>query len=348
MFDLLKTLCELPGPGGDERIVQEFLYRRWAPKVKSLRLDPVGNLIAEAGGAGRRLLIAAHADEISFIVKSISEDGFLWITTNERDDDQRPSLRGTTFLPWGHPALVLTENKAVPGYFATTTGHILTPAQKEKPSFEWGDIFVEVGARSQAEAEALGVQIGDRIVWNPPTQRIGSLVFGKAMDDRAGLAVMDRLLDVVDPSRLSYDVSFVSTVQEEIGLVGATAAAASTDCELAIAVDTGPVGDVPGIDRREATSRLGAGPIIVHKDFHQYNRPLTLSLIQTAADAGIAVQPAVGSVGGYDAAAFNRRGVQAAVVAVPVRYTHSPFETAYLADIEDTVQLLKTFLEKKQ
>jgi tetrahedral aminopeptidase len=347
VFDRLKTLCELPGPGGDERLVQEFLYQRWSPQVKELTYDNLGSLIARVGGKGRRLLLAAHADEICFVVKSISEQGFLWITSGERDEDQRPSLRGTTFLPWGHPARVVTETGRIEGYFATLTGHILTPEQRDKTLWEWSDIFVEIGAASRAEAEGLGVQIGDRVIWNPPTRQMGALAVGKAMDDRAGLAVMDRLLEVLDRDRLAYDLTFVSTVQEEVGLVGAEAVANHTDCEMAISLDIGPVGDVPGVDARVATSRLGAGPIIVHKDFHHYNRPLTLSLIETARTAGIPVQPAVGSVSGYDSGAFNRHGLQAAVVAVPCRYTHSPFETIHLQDMERAVQLLKTFLEEK-
>jgi endoglucanase len=347
MFDRLKTISELPGPGGDERLVQEFLFRRWSPYVKELKYDGIGNLIARVGGKGRRLLVAAHADEICFVVKSISDQGLLWITSGERDTEQRPSLRGTTFLPWGHPARVVTETGLVEGYFATLTGHILTPEQLGKTLWEWSDIFVEIGATSRAEAEARGVQIGDRVIWNPPTRQMGSLVVGKAMDDRAGLVLMDRLLEVLDRDHLAYDLTFISTVQEEVGLVGAEAIANHTDCEMAISLDIGPVGDVPGIDGRVATSRLGAGPIIMHKDFHHYNRSLTLSLIEAARSAGIPVQPAVGSVGGYDSGAFNRHGLQAAVVAVPCRYTHSPFETIHMEDMEFAVQLLKRYLEEK-
>jgi len=251
-------------------------------------------------------------------------------------------------LPWGHPARVVTETGLVEGYFATLTGHILTPEQQDKTVWEWNDIFVEVGAANRAEAEAMGIRVGDCVIWNPVTRRMGSLVVGKAMDDRAGLVLMDRLLEVLDWDRLAYDLSFVSTVQEEIGLVGAEAIANHTDCEMAISLDIGPVGDVPGIDPRVSTTSLGAGPIVMHKDFHHYNRPLVLSLIETARKAGIPVQPAVSSIGGYDSGAFNRHGLQSAVVAIPCRYTHSPFETIHLKDMEYTVQLLKTFLEEKQ
>jgi len=347
VYELLKTLCELPGPGGDEGRVQDLMAGRWGPRVKGLEHTGVGNLIARVGGNGPRLLMAAHADEISFVVKYVSDDGFLWITTGERDTDQRPSLRGPVFLPWGHPALILTTAGSVEGFFATLTGHVVAAKHQAKTQPEWNDIFVDIGVSSRAEAEDKGIRVGDRVIWNPPTQRIGPYAYGKAMDDRVGLAILDRLLDVIDRERLAYDVTYVSTVQEEIGLIGAESVARQTGCEMAIAVDIGLAGDVPGIDPRDVSPRLGAGPTIVHKDLYQYNRQLTLALMRAAQSARVPVQPAVFAVYGSDAGAFTRQGLPAALVAVPTRYTHSPFEMLHLSDVELTVRLLKTFLEEK-
>ena len=345
MFDLIKTFTELPGPGGDEWRVQDFLADHWHSRVQDLALTPVGNLIANVGGQGPRLMIAAHADEICFVVKYIDEDGFIWITSGQRNPEQMPSLRASVFLPWGHPALIVTEEGAVEGIFATLTGHVLTPEQRAKTQPDWNDIFLDVGAASRAEVEAKGIQVGDRVIWNPPTQRMGDFVYGKAMDDRVCLAIMDRLLDVLDRDRLAYELVFVSTVQEEIGLVGAESAAEASGCELAISLDVGLVGDVPGVDPRDVSARLGGGPTIVHKDLSHYSRPLTLSILKTAKAAGIPVQPAVFAFYGSDSGAFTRHGLRASLVVVPTRYTHSPFEMVHLADVEATVQLLKRFLE---
>jgi endoglucanase len=347
MYELLKTLCELPGPGGDERLVQDFLAERWGPRVESLSVNGVGNLTARVGGQGRRLMIAAHADELCFVVKSIDDDGYLWIASGERDIDQRPSLRSSVFLPWGHPARVVTTQGLVDGIFATLTGHVLNAVQRAKTQPDWEDIFVDIGAASRAEAMERGVRVGDRVIWNPPTRRMGDLVYGKALDDRVGLAIMDRLLDVLDRDRLAYDLTFVSTVQEEIGLIGAESAARQSGCEMAISLDIGLAGDVPGVDPRDVSARLGEGPTVVHKDLYAYNRDLTLALIRTAESAGIPVQPAVFGVYGSDSGAFTRHGLQAALVVVPTRYTHSPFEMLHLKDVEWTVQLLKRFLEDR-
>jgi endoglucanase len=290
-------------------------------------------------------MVAAHADELSFVVKSIGTDGFIWITSGERDATQRPSLRSPQFLPWGQPALILTTRGPVECVFATLTGHILNADQREKTRPDWTDIFMDIGASSQAEVEEHGVKIGDRIVWNTPVRRMGDYVYGKAMDDRVGLAVMDRLLEVLDRDRLAYDLMFVSTVQEEIGLIGAESAAGESGCELAIALDIGLTSDVPGVDPRDLSVRLGGGPTIVHKDLSHYNRQFTLDLIHTARKAGIPVQPAVFGVYGSDSSAFTRHGLKSAVVAVPTRYTHSPFEMLHLRDVEQTAALMKVFLE---
>ncbi len=346
MFELLKTLCELPGPGGDEGPVQDYVASRWAPRALSVRRTRVNNLIAEIGGAGPRLMIAAHADEICFVIRHISEDGFLWITTGQRDIEQRPSMRSMVFLPLGHPARVITATGSVTGVFATLTGHVARPEQRAKTQLDWNDVWIDIGVSSRSEALARGVRVGDRAIWNPPTQRFGDLAYGKAMDNRVALAVMDRLLDVIDLSKLRFQLVFASTVQEEIGLYGAESIVADTQPDLAIAIDVGLSGDVPGVDARDVAARLGGGPTIVHKDLYHYDRGLTLDLMGTAERAGIPVQPQVFSIYGSDAGAFIRNGVPSALVAVPTRYTHSPFEMLNLRDIDQTVALLKAFAER--
>ncbi len=342
MYQVLKTFCELAGPGGDEGRVQSFLAERWRPQVADLHISRVGNLMAHVGGRGPRLLIAAHADEICFAVRYVDDDGFVWITTGQKDTEQRP---GNLMVPFGEQALGLTAAGEVQGVFATLTGHVKNAEQRAKTRLDWNDVFVDIGASSRAEAEAAGVAIGDRIIWNPPTRRMGPFAYGKAMDDRVGLVIMDRLLQVVDRDCLAYDLTYASTVQEEIGLIGAESAARESGCELGIVVDIGLAGDVPGVDKRDISARLGGGPSLVHKDLYAYSRPLTLALARSAKEADVPIQPVVFGIAASDAGSFVRMGLQAALIAIPVRYTHSPFEMLHLDDVEWTVQLLKKFLE---
>lgn len=342
-FEILRALCELSGPGGDERRVQEFLRARWSARGFDVRVDGVGNLIAHVGGRGPKLVICAHADEVCFTVRHVDEAGYLWLSSGQRDVEGRPSLRSPYVLPLGHPALVITDGDPVAGVFATLTGHILTRAQRDKKELDWNDIWVDVGAADRGAAENRGIRVGDRVIASTATRRVGDLVYGKAMDDRAGLAVLDLFAQRVDPRSLGHDVYLVSTVQEELGLIGAASVSRALGCELAIIVDIGLSGDVPGVDPKDVSTRTGAGPILVHKDLYAYDRALTREIERAAASASIPVQHAVYVVYGSDAGEFIRAGVRAALVAIPTRYTHSPFEAVHLDDIEAAATLVEHY-----
>src|SRR3954453_22109062 len=160
LFETLKLLCELPGPGGREERVHGLLLERWKSHVESVSLSPVGNLVAHVGGNGPRLMIVGHGDEIGFAVKYISPEGFLYFTTGQREGSGRPDLRGMYFTPMGQQALVIGREALVTGIFATLTGHILSPDQLKKTQLDWNDLFIDLCLGSRAEVEACGIQIG--------------------------------------------------------------------------------------------------------------------------------------------------------------------------------------------
>lgn len=347
MYDILKTLCELPGPVGREQAVHTFLYERWASRVERAYITPVGNLIANIGGNGPAFLIVGHGDEICFSVKHISKDGYIFFNTGQRLGIDRPEMRGSYTIPTGQPALVVTRHGTVEGVFATLTGHILSQRQREAIQLEWNDFWVDVCASSRAEVIDMGINVGDRIIWNPPTRRSGKHIYGKAMDNRAALAVMDVLLERLDPRKLAYNVYFASTVQEEIGLIGAHSINREIGAQYALALDIGLSGDVPGVDQRDVSVRLGGGPTLIHKDLYAYNARLNDALIDTAAEAKLPLQHAVFGIFGSDAGALLREGVGASLIGVPTRYTHSPFEMLHEDDLENTVKLLQAFLEHR-
>jgi putative aminopeptidase FrvX len=344
VFDSLKMLCEMPGPGGREERVHGLLAERWRPHTESIRLSPVGNLVAHIGGRGPRLMLVGHGDEIGFAIKHISPEGFLYFSTGQRESSGRPDLRGIYFTPMGQPALVVGREALVPGIFATLTGHVLSIDQQQKTRLDWNDLFIDVFLGSRAEVEAHGLQIGDRVIWNPPTRQAGKIYYGKAMDNRVALVLMDALLTRLDVSRLAYDLYLGSTVMEESGLYGAQSINREMSCEYAISLDVGLSGDVPGVDPRDVSTRLGGGPILVHKDLYGYSFRLNNGLIDAAQAASIPLQHAVFSIYGSDSGALIREGVAASLLAVPCRYTHSPFEMVHADDLEATLNLLLSFL----
>jgi tetrahedral aminopeptidase len=342
VFELITTLTELPGPIGMEDVVQDWITERWS-SFAEVRRTRVNNVIARVGGSGPRLLLMAHADEICFMVKSISDDGFLHLWPYYGDQRGHPPK---WVMPLNQPALVVTPAGTVEGIFATASGHVIGVKDRSAANWEWNDWFVDLGVSSREAVEALGIHPGCRAIWNPPTRRLGEhLITGKAMDDRAALAIITQAAErLASRDDLAYEVWIASTVHEELGLTGAASLVDELDLDLCINLDVGLVGDIPGPDKRDFPNRLGAGPSIVYQDSSaHYSWKLCEHLVATARSAELPVQRAIYQNYGSDAAALLRRGVQAALVTYPTRYTHSPIETVDERDVQACIELLVAF-----
>lgn len=342
--DVIETmieLMELPGPTGQEEPVLAWCREVWADLGAEVTVTPVGNVIAHLAGSGPRLLLQGHADEIGYVVKSVDDRGFVWLADAQAGGSKHLYHRH----PVGQPALILARGRRIEGLFATVTGHIISTRPDEGPLLAQNDIFVDVGVQTREEAEALGVRVGAGVLWNPPARRLGHRVVGKAIDDRVALALMTHVLVEIDRDALCYDLTLAATVQEEIGLVGATSLGARGVYDMAIAIDNGPIGDYPGVDSREMPIRLGAGPTLVYKDsWTHYDRRVLRRLLDVAESKGIAVQEAIFPGFGSDGAALIRAGIPTALLGIASRYTHSPFEMADERDIRGALDLLKAFV----
>jgi len=341
IVDLVTTLTELPGPVGQEDAVQDWLAERWGGFAREVRRTRVGNLLARVGGEGPRLLLVGHADEICLLVKSVSDDGFLHLWPYYNDTTGQPPR---WFSPVNQPALVVGSGVRAAGTIAAASGHVIGGRTSAKERAEWNDWFVDLGCASRAEVEALGIGPGCRVVWNPPTRRLGHRLIGKAMDDRAPLAIATlagEALAALDPGDLAYEIWLGSTVQEENGLLGAASLVDEIPFDRAIALDVGLTGDIPGPDTRDFPAKLGAGPTVVfHDATAAYSTRLCDRLLALAKRNGTPVQRAVFQHYGSDGAALIRRGVETALLTVPCRYTHSPVETIDIGDVAGCVDLL--------
>lgn len=338
--EIMRDLMAIPGPTGQERMVMDWLREQWDGKVERLWTAKGGNLFAHVGGSGPKLLIEGHADEIGFVVRSVDREGFIWLAGGQ-------ASRGdfTRRYPVGQPALIVTRDGLVEGLFATTTGHIVSEQQAQKGRIDYYDLFVDIGASSSDEVIQRGIYPGAGVIWNPPTRQFGTRVIGKAVDDRFALAVMTLLVESLDRSKLGYDLYLAATIQEEIGLVGAKALRSEVDADLAIALDNGPVGDIPTVDRRTLPTRLGGGPALVHKDnYGHYNEELIWRLADVAKTANIPVQHAVWEFFGSDGQALIQQGIPTALIGLSTRYTHSPFEMYDTRDFDYSLALLEAFI----
>lgn len=343
MFDLIKELTELSGPVGQEMAVLDRVAELWRDAGATVERMRTGTVLARAGGEGPRVLMAAHADELCYLVRAIDPAGFLWLANGQA------WMRTTSFrnaFTIGQRVRVLARSGPIPGVIATVTGHMATLAMREPTELTWDDFWVETGL-SRDELLARGVTPGTRVIWEASTEQWGSHIVGKALDDRVPIAVLTEVLRRVPPAERRCELTLACTIQEEIGLIGAQALAARESFDAAIIVEIGLAGDIPGTSERAMPVRLGAGPILIHKDsLVHYDHALTAALEKTAEQASIPIQHAVFGSFGSDGAPFMQADIPTAMVAFPARYTHSPFEMGHLDDIEALTAWLCAFVRR--
>jgi putative aminopeptidase FrvX len=341
MFDLIKELTEFTGPSGQEGPVLEAVERRWREAGVAIEHTRTGNLVGRVGGSGPKVLLVAHADELCYLVRAIDQDGFLWLA-NGQAWQRTFSVRNLFTV--GSPVRVLARSGELPGVIAAVTGHVATLRLAEKHEMDWDDVWVDTGLSRDALLER-GVTPGTRIVWDATCRRLGDQLFGKALDDRVGVAALCEVVRRVPAGELGCQLTVAATVQEEIGVVGATALAAREQFDAAIVVESGLAGDVPKVGDTAVPLKLGGGPALVHKDsMVHYDHRVTARLEELAGEAGIPIQHCVFGSYGSDGGAFMKADVPTALLAFPTRYTHTPFEMGNLGDIEAIVELLCRFV----
>ncbi len=334
----LRQLSEAFGVSGHEDAVRQLILDAIKDKVDEYHIDALGNLIALKKGSGespRRVMIAAHMDEVGLMVVYIEKEG---------------SLR---FQPVGgiDPRVLLAKkvligDKKVPGVIGTKPIHLLEAQERQKVIRD-KEMSIDIGVSSKEEADKL-VKIGDYAAFDISFGELdGELrtVRGKAFDDRAGCAVLIELL------RDSYpcDLYAAFTVQEEVGLRGARVAAYAIAPDLAFALEGTICDDLPKKRDVSPTTRLGAGPAITIMDRSVItDRRLVKLLIDTADENAIAYQFKQPGLGGTDAGVIHlaREGVPSAVVSVPARYIHSPTCLLSLNDFDNTVALMRATLAR--
>ena len=330
----LKRLVETHAPSGYEAPVADLLRAEWAELVDEFDSDRLGSLIGVKRGSGsapprRKIMLAAHMDEIALMARQI-EDGFIY-THRVSGIDSRVML-AQTVLVHGAPPL--------PGVIATRPPHLQTAADRKRyPPID--ELVVDVGLPA-AEVEEL-VRIGDLITVDGPLLELkGRKVAAKAMDDRACIAVITTCLELLRGMRHSWDVYAAATVQEEVGLRGATTAANHIEPDCAIALDVGFAAQ-PGVST--GAGKLGDGPQLgIGANFH----PKMVERLKAVADYhDIKWQSDImPGRSGTDAWAIqvSREGVPTALLSIPLRNMHSPVETLDLKDIERCGRLLAHFI----
>lgn len=332
-IDLFTELTEASGVPGYEDRVRTVVRREIEPHVDEIRTDEMGNLVGTIEGDSEyEVAVAAHMDEIGFMVRHVDDDGFVELDALGGWDPRVLRAQRVT---------VHTESDDITGIIGSNPPHGGTDEEDREVS----DIKVDLG-RDAEEVEDL-VDIGDLVTMDQTTETVGETVTGKALDDRASVYALVKAAQELEPE---VTVHFAATVQEEVGLRGATALGTDIDPDLAIALDVTVAQDVPGFEPGEQVTQLGDGAAIKLKDSSVITTPTVhRRLREVAEESDIDYQMEVLPAGGTDTAGFQtpNGATPVGAISIPTRYLHTVTETAHRQDIDAVVDLLIEFLESE-
>ena len=328
MKPLIKKLVETASPSGHEAPVRELIRTEIEPFADEIRVDPMGSLIARKGQGGTKVMLSAHMDEIGVMVTHVDENGFLRFISLGGVNPLTCVGARVRFLN-GQLGVINQERPDEPG---------------KVPTLE--KLFIDVGAMSKAQ---VAQRVGDVGVFEQAFLDLGDRLVSKAMDDRIAVAVLIETLRRLSESSTAspHELYFVFSVQEEVGLRGATTAAFGVDPDLGLAVDVTRTGDTPRSIKMEVG--LGKGPAIKVRDSGMLADPRVVDwMVSTAEEKGLPYQLEVLEAGTTDARAIQttRSGVPAGCLSIPCRYIHSPSEMVDYNDVQNAVNLLVELLKE--
>ena len=338
---LLEELSQARGVSGDEGAVRDLLIKAVKPYSDEQHVDALGNLIclrkarrAPMAGGPRKVMVAAHMDEVGLIVTGINPDGTLRF---ERvgGGDERVLLSKA----------VLVGDKAVPGVIGYRPIHLI-PGPEREHAADMSKAAIDIGATNKGGAERLA-RPGDYVTFATRFELVGEesnqMAIGKAFDDRAGCAVLCELMQ----EDYAFDLYATFTAQEEVGMRGARVAAYAVGPDVGIALEGIFCDDLPKKKDVSPVTQIGKGPAISVMDLSAIMDPRLVKLMVRAAEAnGIPYQFKQMVAGGTDAGAIHltHTGVPSVTVSVPSRYVHAPVSLLSLSDYHYTVQLTRAAL----
>jgi putative aminopeptidase FrvX len=344
---LLKELTEADGVSGHEAEVRALVEKRLAD-LGALSRDRIGSVICRQdpvptvqSGSVPCVMIAGHMDEIGFMVKLISKDGFLKFVPLGGWFDQ---------VLLGQRVTVKTAKGDLPGVIGAKPPHLLAPEEREKVVLK-KDMYIDIGATSREEVEKAGVRAGDPVVPAAGFVELagGKTYLAKAFDDRVGVALMIQALQDLQKAGHPNTVCGAATVMEEVGVRGATTSVEVVNPDVALVLESDIAGDVPGITEDQSAVKLGKGPTVVLYDARMIpNLRLRDLVMDTAKALGLPLQTSAIEAGGTDGAAIHlhRTGVPTVVIGVAARHIHSHSSIIHRDDYDAARKLVTAVVRK--
>jgi endoglucanase len=337
-IELLSKICETPGAPGHEKRIRDLVISEVKSLVDEVEVDNLGNVHAikkaQSNPEGKRVMVAAHMDEIGFMITHIDENGFLRFTTLGGFDPKTLTAQ----------RVIVHGKKDVIGVMGSKPIHVMTTEERNKVT-KTTDYFIDLGMKKE-EVEKI-VSVGDAVTRERGLIEMGDCVNCKSIDNRVSVFVLIEALKTLKDH--PYDVYAVFTVQEEVGIRGANVASHKINPDFGIALDTTIAFDLPGAQAHEKVTSLGAGTAIKVLDAMTIcDYRMVEFMKQTADRNSIKWQPEILTAGGTDTAGLQRMGKNGAIagaISIPTRNLHQVIEMAHKQDILDSVQLLNACLE---
>lgn len=332
MDELLKRLSECDSVSGNEYEIRQIIKDE-ASKYAEVSVDKMGNVIAYKKGkvGGRKVMLAAHMDEVGFIVSYIEDSGFIRFKP-VGGIDQRILLA---------KRVRIGQDKTL-GVFGIKAIHLQSVPERGNV-VPMASMYIDVGASSK---EATGVKIGDYISFTTEFEDFGdNKMKGKALDDSLGCRALLEILK----NDYDDDIYACFTTQEEVGMRGAGVAAYAIRPDVAIVVEGTTCADVPDVPETSKVTAMDKGPAVSYNDAATIgDKKLVADIIAAGEANGVTYQIKRGAFGGNDAGIIHTtaEGTPSAVISVPVRYIHSPVSVASWDDYNNTVKLIDAYLKK--
>ncbi len=337
-INLFKRICETPGTSGFEQPIRQLIMAEVEPLVDHLAVDNLGNIIALKRGtnnpAGKKVMVAAHMDELGLIIKHIDQEGYLRFHTLGGFDPK--TLTSQRVIVHGRKDLI--------GVLGAKAVHFMSKEEREQ-AIKLEDYFIDLGMRREEVVKY--VSVGDPVTREGKLLELGDCVNGKSLDNRTGVFVLIETLRTL--GAVPYDVYAVFTVQEEVGLRGAAVAAHHINPDFGLVVDTSTSLDLPTSQPHEKVTLLGQGVGIKMMDSQTICDYRMVSFLkEKAVQNNIPWQADLKAVGGTDTGPVQRMGQDGAIagaITIPIRYAHQPVEMVHQRDVYACIQLLQVALE---
>lgn len=335
-FPLLKKISETNGAPGFEQKIRELIVKEVTPLVDSVKFDNLGNVYAfKKGKKNKKVMVAAHMDEIGFIINHIDENGFLRFHPLGGFDPK--TLTAQRVIVHGKKDLI--------GVMGSKPIHVMKPEERKKTA-EISDFFIDLGMKKE-EVEKY-IEPGNPVTRERELILMGDCVNGKSLDNRISVYILIEVLKAIGNTKPPYDIYAVFTVQEEVGIRGAQVAAQEIQPDFGFAIDTTIAFDVPGSTPHEVITKLGDGAGIKIMDSSTIADYRMVSYLKKIAkEKKIKWQPEILPAGGTDTAyvqRMTRGGSIAGAISVPTRHIHQVIESVHKEDISSCVNLLKQAL----